>query len=383
MHSYCTVNGPQKQAGSHGERIKMSGAARFFLARQGLGAYTVGMDIQKLVQNLLEEGVRGGCFPAVTAAVGRGEETICLCSAGDANLDTRFDMASMSKILGPTMLALRALEEGALTLSDTIGQYFADVPQDKRDITVRHLMTHTGGFTPHFLLEEEADGPADALAAILRHPLDAAPGEKPMYSCMGYIVLGKLLEALYGAPLDALARERVFSPLGMLHTGYCPTGGNIAPTEVNPKTALPGRASCMTRTRASWAACPPTPAFSPTYATARATPPCSACGGKGYLAPATLRAAIRNYTPGHDAHRGLGFHVAGLPGEFFGDLFPAPSFGHTGFTGTSLVVDPESGVFAVLLSNRVHPSRENARHLRFRRRFHNAVYAALSRDARG
>lgn len=108
-----------------------------------------------------------------------------------------------------------------------------------------------------------------------------------------------------------------------------------------------------------------------------------ACGGKGYLAPATLRAAIRNYTPGHDAHRGLGFHVAGLPGEFFGDLFPAPSFGHTGFTGTSLVVDPESGVFAVLLSNRVHPSRENARHLRFRRRFHNAVYAALSRDARG
>ena len=383
MHSYCTVNGPQKQAGSHGERIKMSGAARFFLARQGLGAYTVGMDIQKLVQNLLEEGVRGGCFPAVTAAVGRGEETICLCSAGDANLDTRFDMASMSKILGPTMLALRALEEGALTLSDTIGQYFADVPQDKRDITVRHLMTHTGGFTPHFLLEEEADGPADALAAILRHPLDAAPGEKPMYSCMGYIVLGKLLEALYGAPLDALARERVFSPLGMLHTGYCPTGGNIAPTEVNPKTGAAWQGVVHDENaRFLGGVAGNAGVFSDIRDCARYAS-MLACGGKGYLAPATLRAAIRNYTPGHDAHRGLGFHVAGLPGEFFGDLFPAPSFGHTGFTGTSLVVDPESGVFAVLLSNRVHPSRENARHLRFRRRFHNAVYAALSRDARG
>lgn len=361
----------------------MSGAARFFLARQGLGAYTVGMDIQKLVQNLLEEGVRGGCFPAVTAAVGRGEETICLCSAGDANLDTRFDMASMSKILGPTMLALRALEEGALTLSDTIGQYFADVPQDKRDITVRHLMTHTRRLYAPFSAGRGGGRPCGRPG---RHPAPSpgrGAGRKADVFLHGVYRAGQAPGGVYGAPLDALAHERVFSPLGMLHTGYCPTGGNIAPTEVNPKTGAAWQGVVHDENaRFLGGVSANAGVFSDIRDCARYAS-MLACGGKGYLAPATLRAAIRNYTPGHDAHRGLGFHVAGLPGEFFGDLFPAPSFGHTGFTGTSLVVDPESGVFAVLLSNRVHPSRENARHLRFRRRFHNAVYAALSRDARG
>lgn len=92
--------------------------------------------------------------------------------------------------------------------------------------------------------------------------------------------------------------------------------------------------------------------------------------------------AIRNYTPGADVHRGLGFHLAGTECNFIGDLFPEDSFGHTGFTGTSFAIDPHTGFFAILLSNRVHPTRDNPRLMRFRRCFHNALYATFSKERR-
>lgn len=100
-------------------------------------------------------------------------------------------------------------------------------------------------------------------------------------------------------------------------------------------------------------------------------------GGTPYLSPATLQTAGRNYTPGMNEHRGLGFHLPG-PGSFHGDLFPPGSIGHTGFTGTSLIVDPGSGLYVVLLSNRIHPTRENMKFIRVRRTVHNAAMAEFS-----
>ena len=113
----------------------------------------------------------------------------------EVNLDTRYDMASCTKVLAPTMIALKAIEEGLLTLDDTVGLFF-DAPEDKRDITVRMLMTHTSGITPAFSLAEEAAGPQDVVWAVLAHPLEGTPGDAPRYSCMGYILLTKMLETL-------------------------------------------------------------------------------------------------------------------------------------------------------------------------------------------
>lgn len=327
---------------------------------------------------LLREGVHTGCFPSAVAAVGLKDRVFFKCAAGDADLDTRFDMASMSKILSPTMLALLAIEDGDLTLDDPLARFF-DAPEDKADITVRHLMTHTGGFTPSFWLSDETDDPADAAACILRHPLEAAPDGTPRYSCMGYILLGKILEKVYGAPLDELARSRVFGPLGMAHTGYTPTGANIAPTEVSPKTGVAWHGIVHDENaRFLRGVSGNAGVFSDIHDVIRYAS-MLARGGEGFLAPATFRQAIRNHTPGQDTHRGLGFHLGGVPYCFMGDLFPAESFGHTGFTGTSLAIDPTTGLYAILLTNRVHPSRSNEKLFRFRRVFHNRIYASFSR----
>lgn len=330
------------------------------------------------LQPLLASAVSDGAFPAAVAAVGMGSGAPVLAAAGAADLDTRFDMASMSKILSPTMLALRALEEGMLTLADPLSRFF-DAPQDKAGITVLQLMTHTGGFEPAFWLFEETEDPDDAAGCILRHPLAAAPDGVPRYSCMGYILLGKILERVYAMPLDKLAGARVFAPLGMARTGYNPAGGNIAPTEVDPATGIAWQGVVHDENaRFLRGVSANAGVFSDIrdccrYAAMLAT------GGGGFLAPATLRRAITNHTPGQEAHRGLGFHLGGTPGSFMGDLFPAASFGHTGFTGTSLVIDPGSGLYVVLLTNRVHPERTNEQLFRFRRALHNRVYAAASR----
>ncbi len=339
-------------------------------------AILFGMNTVNFLVSLLESGVADGAFPSAVAVVGARNQVLGMAAAGDADLDTRYDMASMSKILGPTMVALRALEDGEITLDDTVGRFF-DAPADKAHITIRHLMTHTGGFTPFFWLFEETDDPNDAAGCILRHPLEAMPDGTPRYSCMGYILLGKILEKRLGAPLDVLAQERVFKPLGMVSTCYNPIGDNIAPTEVDPVSGIAWRGTVHDENaRFLRGISANAGVFSDIHDTARYAA-MLATGGGNYLSPATMKRAITNYTPGHDTHRGLGFHLAGLPGSFFGDFMPDASFGHTGFTGTSLVVDPTTGFYAALLTNRVHPSRDNDKHLRFRRRFHNMMYTTF------
>lgn len=326
------------------------------------------------VRPLLDSAVESGVFPSAAAAVGCKDTCYLTCAAGAADLNTRFDMASVTKVFAPTMLALRALEAGELTLDDTVSRFF-DAPDDKAALTIRQLMTHTSGLPPSFPIFEEAAAPADALDCILRHP--AAPADGTVrYSCIGYILLGMILEKHYHAPLDVLARERVFSPLGMLRTGYCPTGGNFAPTEVDPQTGAAWSGTVHDENaRFLGGVSGNAGVFSDIQDCVRFAT-MLACDGGGYLSPATLRKAIANHTPNQPMRRGLGFHLAGVPGSYCGDLFPGSSYGHTGFTGTSLAVDPVTGFYAVLLTNRVHPTRANEELTRFRRVFHNRVYSA-------
>ena len=240
-------------------------------------------------------------------------------------------------------------------------------------------MTHTGGFTPTFRLDLALQDPADALQAILDHPLDYAPGGGPSYSCMGYIVLGKLLEAVYGKPLNVLAKERVFDPLGMSSTCYCPEGGNIASTELDAATGklwtgvVHDENARFLRGISGNAG-----VFSNIHDMIRFAQMLSQ-EGNGYLSPATLKTAVRCQEEGGGVRRGIGFHLAGTPENYMGEIMPPTSFGHTGFTGTSLAIDPESGFFVILLSNRVCPTRDNHRLFSFRRRLHNALYAAYAK----
>lgn len=342
--------------------------------------------MQKLLDRLLQQGLEEGCYPGAVAAVGDASHVWAVSTAGviaqggpAVNRETRYDMASLSKVLGPTMIALRFIEEGRLGLYDTIGTFFPDAPEDKRGITVFQLMTHTAGFNPSFWLDKLTSDPEDALRVLLQHPLDNPPGGAPSYSCMGYITLGKMLEKLGGKPLNALADEMVFQPLGMKNTCYCPTGDNIAATEVCAETGIAWQGIVHDENARFLRGISANAGVFSCIDDMITFAQMLARGGDGYLSPAVMAKATRCYTPGADVHRGLGFHLAGTEFHFMGDLFPDCSFGHTGFTGTSLAVDPTTGVFAVLLSNRVHPTRENLKLMRFRRLFHNALYAEASR----
>lgn len=345
------------------------------------------MDMKKVLDALLEEGLSEGCYSGAVAACGCGDKVFAISCTGkisengpNVNTDTRYDIASLSKIIGPTMLALRAIEDGDLTLWDRLDRFFPDCPEDKAGITIRHLMTHTAGFAPVFWLGEEAASPEDALRALLAHPLDTPVGAEVHYSCMGYITLGKVLETVYGKPLDVLARQRVFKPLGMENTCYCPENKeNIAATEVDKETGIAWQGVVHDENaRFLRGVSANAGVFSDIHDIIRFAQ-MLALGGSGYLSRGMLKKAIAFQAGDSDVRRGLGFHLAGTPENFMGDLFPETSFGHTGFTGTSLAIDPQTGFFVILLSNRVHPTRENLRLFRFRRRLHNILYAEFTK----
>lgn len=337
------------------------------------------MDAFEQVHRLILQGLEDGAYPSAALAVGIGDRTFLKRTYGDCTDTTLFDIASLSKILGPTMIALRFLEEGRFRLYDTVADFFPDAPADKKDITILQLMTHTGGFPAHFFLSDYTSDPADAARVILDHPLAQAPGGDPIYSCMGYILLGKILEKISGLPLDELAEKYVFFPLGMRNTGYHPAG-NCAPTELDPATGKCLQGVVHDENARFLKGISANAGVFSTIDDMITFVKMLALEGKDYLSPATLSAALINRTPNSKGEfRGLGFNLAGSPRSFLGDLVSPRAYGHTGFTGTSIAIDPETRLWMVLLTNRVCPTRTNLKLSRIRCLAHNAAAAEASR----
>lgn len=319
------------------------------------------------------------CFDVIPEKLG-GEGSVA------ASFHTMYDMASLSKLIGTTMAALKLLEAGKLTLIDNITMYFDDVPQDKRFIDIKMLMTHTSGISAHFRLDH-IDGvtPERAAEAILAHPLSSEPGTKVEYSCMGYILLAKILEKIEGEPLDAITRRLVFDPLGMARTCYNPIArgeSDFAATEydkalgryvngvVHDENArfLGG----VSGNAGVFSCAGDLIRFASMLSSHGAMPWTS---GERFLSRVTFDMAIRDYTSKIDTEqvRGLGFQLRGHDEEVsaMGDLYSDGSYGHNGFTGPSLYVDRDTGLYSIILANRVHFTRDSARIFRFRRQFHN------------
>ena len=342
------------------------------------------MDAFEQVHDLIRQGLEQGAYPCAALAVGIGQTLYLKRTYGSCNDSTLFDMASVSKIISPTMIAFRFLEDGLLRLYDGVGDFFPDVPADKREITILQLLTHTGGFADHFFLSDYTSDPADAAKVILEHPLAQEPGSDPIYSCMGYILLGKILEQVGGAPLDKLAQTYIFDPLGMKNTTYHPTG-DIAPTEMDSVTGKPLHGVVHDENARFLGGIAANAGVFSDLNDMITFAKMLACDGRldsgsAYLSPAMLHAALINRTPRSKGEfRGLGFNLAGSPRNFLGDLMSRRAYGHTGFTGTSIAVDPDTGLWVVLLTNRVCPTRENTRLVRMRSLVHNAAAAEASR----
>ena len=181
-------------------------------------------------KEILQKGLDEGAYPCVAFAIGCGDRVFDSGFMGRRQInpsplplerDTLFDLASLSKLVSTTMVALRMLERGQIELTDPLSRYFdipADAPEGRGDVTIRHLMHHNSGLTPHIPLWTQTDDPADAVRVILSSKAWCVPGEQVHYSCMGYILLQKILEQVGGAPLDELAKHEVFELLCMHQT---------------------------------------------------------------------------------------------------------------------------------------------------------------------
>ena len=329
---------------------------------------------------LLEEAKEKKFFEEAILYVGDREgEVFTHCIGADEK--TLFDMASLTKIMSTTMVALKMIEEGKLCLFDRL-DYFFEVPKDKEEITIQQLMTHTAGFEPFFDIEKEAKTPHKALETIFNRPLYSSIGKEVYYSCVGYIVLGKILEKVGGAPLDYLAKEYVFSPLGLKNTTYKPQGENIAPTEYDDIYGGHLKGVTHDENARFLGVSGNAGLFSNIEDVVTFTKMLARKGlykDEVYLSEAMFSRAIYPYTKGMKELRGLGFSLYDYNLHPSGDLFSQGSFGHTGFTGTSVFVDKEKGVFVIFLTNRVFHGREDTGFLRFRRQLHNVIVSTWSK----
>jgi CubicO group peptidase (beta-lactamase class C family) len=362
--------------------------------RQGTPA-EAGLDGARLETALkvVEVEIEAGRLPGAVVAVARNGVVAAHRAMGWAQanpvaerrpmaLDTLFDVASLTKVLATLPAVLVLLEQGAFRLDDRVGQFFpAFAGGGKDDVRIRHLLTHTAGLAPWLPLEQVEGTRQERIERVLTAPLQETPGQSVIYSDLSFILLGEIVTAVSGLPLDRFVRERIFGPLGLPTATFNPAPDlreRCAATEYREHLGHhqvgevhDQRATCLGGVAG----------HAGLFASAAEVAACGQMwlrGGAPVLAPATVAAATRDLTPGMADARGLGWMVLRPGAELMscGDLFTPGSFGHTGFTGTSLWVDPARQLVVALLTNNVHFGRSDVA-IRLRPRFHNAVAAAV------
>lgn len=278
-------------------------------------------------------------------------------------VDTAFDLASLTKPVATAAAVMTLVEEGRLRLGDPVVQYlpaFGAGGGDREKVTVEELLVHRAGLVADDPMDLYLGTPAEIFARKHATRLASPPGRRFVYSDAGYEELGELVRAVTGETLDVYARKAVFEPLGMADTEFRPLGkggrlpvARIAPTEKRDEAWLRGEVHDP-RARALGGVAGHAGLFGTADDLARFSRAVLGDGG-GWLSPAGVAAMTRIRDYGDGDLRAIGWDVETHYSSNRGDLFPLGSFGHTGWTGTSLWLDPETDVFVVLLSARNHP----------------------------
>ncbi len=279
--------------------------------------------------------------------------------------DTLYDLASLTKLVTATVVVVLA-ERGTVAVDDPVARYLPAFADGRLDVTVRHLLTHTAGLPADTLAWREQPDPQTRRAAVLAETLLDKPGSTYRYSCVGFLVLGLLVEQVAG-PLDQLVQQEVAGPLGLTDLSYRPRDRGVDPDRIAATELRPGagdiRGVVHDENAASWDGVAGNAGLFGTatdlLGLGRAMLDLLA-GRRTALAlsPATARAMVTDQAPGTGAAFGVGFGWRIDDAAFLGPLAGrGRAYGHTGFTGTSLVLDEERDLVAAMLTNRVHPSR--------------------------
>ena len=344
------------------------------------------------IDRVVRQAIGDSAFPGAQLAVGVDGRLVYAKAFGTMTYDpvspeitmrSLFDLASLTKVFATTAATMMLVERGEIQLDDPVGKYLPQFTEgEKSAITIRHLMTHTSGFPPFRRFFLFCSSAKQALDSIYATPLVATPGDTTIYSDLGMITMGKLVEQVTGQKLNEYVGRELYEPLGMSSTMFKPPAAlqeRVVPTEFDSlwrkelvrgvvhdeNAALLGGVSGhagLFSTATDLAVFVQMLLNDGLY------------GGHRYLSTETIRQFIGARPPDR---RFLGWDFRSPEGSSSGTLFSEGSFGHTGFTGTSVWVDPERRLFVVLLTNRVYPTRENRRIYRVRPAVHDAIIRAL------
>jgi len=278
-------------------------------------------------------------------------------------VDTIFDLASLTKVVATTSCIMKLFEEGRIWLDDPVTSYLPEFQGGKSAITVRDLMTHFSGLRPDLDLDPPWSGYDTGIRRALNDKPANPPETKFVYSDINFILLGEIVKRLSGMPENEYVRKILFDPLGMTETGYLPDPAlkpRIAPTELlKDGTLLRGVVHDPT-TRYMGGVAGQAGVFSTADDLSKF---CQMLldGGDGLFSPVTIRKFTTPATPiNQPVLRGLGWDIDSPYSGNRGELFPVgSSFGHTGFTGTSIWIDPSSQTYVILLANSGHPHLRN------------------------
>ena len=348
---------------------------------------------------VVEKAIADRAFPGATLAVGyRGKLSVHAfgkqkydAKSPTVDAETMYDIASLTKVVVTTTLVEKLVEgdfPSPLHLDAPIERYLPEwsagpQPEWWHKVTVRHLMTHTSGLPPFKEYWRTSTSKQETLARIFAEPLEYEPGTKVVYSDLGIILMAEIIQRLTGKPLDVLANEDIFGPLGMKRSMYNPPKTiwpEIAPTEFDSQLRhrmLQGEVHDENAFAIGGVS-----GHAGVFSTASDLAVfCQMLLNGGIYAHQRIlkRATIAEFTAPQSLAkntRTLGW-VVPTEGGSSGHYFSPHSYGHTGFTGTTIWIDPDRQLFVVLLTNRVHPTRENHKIAEVRPAVHDAVMKAL------
>ena len=346
------------------------------------------------VDSIINQAVADGNIPGAVLLIGHDGKVAYRKAYGYRELepkrvpmtvDTIFDLASLTKVIATTTSVMQLVEQGKVRLNDPVAKYIPEFGQNgKEDITIRQLLTHYSGLAPDLDLTTPWEGKTTAYQLAEVEPPETTPGSGFVYSDINFIMLGALVEKVSGETLDVYTGKHIFTPLKMTHTRFVPPASwraKIAPTQYDENNhMLWGVVHDPTARRMGGVA-----GHAGLFSTADDLAKFAQTllnGGDGILSPLTVAKMTSPETPpSAPILRGFGWDIDSPFSSNRGDLLPVGSFGHTGFTGTSIWIDPTTKTYIILLTNSVHPrGKGNAIGLRVKVATEVAAALKLSPD---
>ena len=332
----------------------------------------VGMSSERLakIDHVIERGIGAGGYPGAAVVVGRRGAAVWEKGFGKLSWErasaqvsadhTIYDLASLTKVVGTTTALMVLFDEGKVHLDDPVSRFIpAFSGGDKDRVTIQMLLEHRSGLPPGRDLWRIAHTPEEARAAVIETPLVCEPGRCYEYSDLGADMLGFVVEAASGQRLDQFLEERVFGPLGMTDTFFRPADSlrsRVAPTEVAPPRGYPLQGEVHDENAYALGGIAGHAGLFSTASDLAVFAQMMLNGGEYGGTRIVADSTVALFTKRAAGTRALGWDTCGGSGSC-GKYLGEDAYGHTGFTGTSLWIDPDRDMFVVLLTNRVHEAR--------------------------